>query len=204
MLKSRWLTSERDLIDFRRNFEDRSGNPLSSEYMVAAKVRGFFDRRGELIAGFIINATQPLRYFDWLPESDREWRRGDVFKAEDFVEITCIWTKKGRIPAISSSRAQIYLESLFFAVKTGKPSILGGTVIEKVRDQQMRVMNQPYRAGVTNFRGKECPYWLYYVRRHQALTLMVQNIAREGLVWPAQRLASHCAALLRNAVARSN
>jgi hypothetical protein len=204
MLKSRWLTSERDLIDFRQNFEERSGNPLSTDYMLAAKVRGFFDQRGELIAGFIINATQPLRYFDWLSEGDREWRHGDAFRAEDFVEITCIWTKKGRIAAISLSRAQIYLESLIFALNTGKPAILGGTFIEKVRDQQMRVMHQPYRAVVTNLRGKECPYWLYYVPRHQALSLMVQNIALEALVFPTQRLTRHFAALLRNSLARSN
>lgn len=204
MLKSRWLVTDQELNEFRREFESRSGNPLSSEYMAAAQVRGFFDRSGDLIAGFIINTAQPLRYFDWLPESERKWHSGDEFKAEDFAEITCIWNKKGRIPMISASRAQIYLESVFFAVATGKPAILGGTVIEKVRDQQMHVMNRPFRSGRTNFRGNDCHYWLYYVPRNEALALMIQHVGREVFVWPTQRLAEKISAIIGKRSVRSN
>jgi len=172
MLWSRWLKSEADLLTFQNEFERLAGNPLDMAYLQRSRVRGYFTTAGEMLAGFIICSEGPLRYYSWLSPEDRLPRLSDRMQPSDFVEITCIWMKKGRIHPFT--RGQVYLESIVFAALHGKPAVLGGTFVEAVRRQQMEVMTYPFRQGYTDFRRQSNKFWLYYGRREFMLPLLMK------------------------------
>ncbi len=198
MLWSRTLSEPHELATFQREFAQRSGNPVPLEYLRHGRVRGYFDWRGRMLGGYVVNDRLPLRYYDWLSPDERAPRPTDKARPEEFVEISCIWIDGARIKY--DDRGQIYLESIVVAMRTGKPYILGGTFVERVRDQQMAVMTHLFRHGVSEFRGQPAPYWVYYGERDRIIGLFLKQVvlfvwkdakhlARLGRgLWPTRQL----------------
>ncbi|MCX6110412.1 MAG: hypothetical protein NTZ90_12505 [Proteobacteria bacterium] len=174
MLWSRWLKSEEDLLAFQVEFKQRAGNALDLDYLRASKVRGYFTSKGEMLAGFVMRTEGPLRYYGWLSAEDRKPRLGDRVKPEDFVEITCIWMKKGRIHPFE--RGQIYFESIALAALSGKRALLGGSFVEKVKDLQMLVMSFPYRKVDVESDGERRTLWLYFGLRELVMPLYIKHM----------------------------
>lgn len=191
MLWSRWLSDEADFAVFQREFQRRSGNPVDPHYLRGSRVRGYFTNAGEMLAGYVVRTARPLRYFDWLTEDERQARTDDLVTADDFVEITCIWMKAGRIHPFE--RGQVYLESIAFAILSGKPAILGGTFVERVQRVQSTVMRQPFREGISAFRGEQTSYWLYYGRRSS----MIPSLIRQMVLFSRDAGRRHRRGLIR-------
>ena len=174
MLWSRWLKSEADLLTFQVEFKQRAGNALDLDYLRASKVRGYFTSKGEMLAGFVMRTEGPLRYYGWLSAEDRKPRPGDRVMPDDFVEITCIWMKKGRIHPFE--RGQIYFESIALAALSGKRALLGGSFVEKVKDLQMRVMSFPYRKVDVESDGEHRTLWLYFGLRELVMPMYIKHM----------------------------
>ena len=174
MLWSRWLKSEEDLLTFQVEFKQRAGNALGMDYLRGSKVRGYFTSKGEMLAGFVMRTEGPLRYYGWLSAEDRKPRPGDRVLPDDFVEITCIWMKMGRIHPFR--RGQIYFESIALAALSGKRALLGGSFVEKVKDLQMRVMSFPYRKVEVESDGESRTLWLYFGLRELVMPLYIKHM----------------------------
>ena len=55
--KSRWLTTEEELLEFQALFLRRAGgSSVGLDYLRQSKVRGYRTRTGSLAAGYVINA----------------------------------------------------------------------------------------------------------------------------------------------------
>ena len=143
--KSRWLTTEDELLEFQALFQRKAGgSSVGMEYLRSSKVRGYRTKKGNLAAGYVINAQvcrqifclrlfcarlqhhdllcnaqAPLRYFSWLDPEDRKQRPEDAVAEKDLVEITCIVFDSRQINYVD--RGRIYLESITLAMETGEP-----------------------------------------------------------------------------------
>jgi hypothetical protein len=168
-MKQKWIQTDSELNKFISIFDRISGNPLDKSYLKAAQVRGFYINN-ELVGGYVINVKQPLRYFEWVPHSNRENARVNKHLDQGkSVEITCIWgdqTKTSRL-----KRRWIYWMCVFDAMRTGQTWIVGGSTIPKVAKIHRQVLPKLIYSGTTTL--PQNPEGQLYCSRWIQLLLMI-------------------------------
>ncbi|CAL8464815.1 g4350 [Coccomyxa elongata] len=159
-LTPRQLVCDADLAKFQANFEARSDAKVTLKYLRKAIVMGYITKDGQMAAGYVVNATLPLRYFTFLPKQER-FPAPHEPSEQDFVEITCIWIDKHLTSYVD--RGVVYLESVETARnRSDKPFLLGGSNVPRVHEQQMHAFTTPLRSFVSVVHKPPCPYWIYY------------------------------------------
>ena len=192
-MQAKILTSAADLEVFAHRFGKR-GNPVALDYLRRAQVRAFFDSRGNMFAGYVLNLTDPLRYIDWVPEVSRG-HLPMLAKHRQLGELTCIWIY-GREGRVSSER--IYLNAVCDALRSRASFVLGGTLSSVVYGIQSQLLPRIVYSGPTTHFGEPRHCWIYgatrnELRRRLAVSLvphLVKGFAgRPDYLAKARRLA---------------
>ena len=163
-MKTRILREDYELAEFGRRFAKR-GNPVTLEYLRRSRVRGFFDKRGILFAGYALNRSWPLRYLDWIPKAEQTKLPLDVTPGK-CCEITCIWihARPGRL-----SSEVVYLQSVLDALASGAAFTLGGTIHSVVYGIQSQALPRLLYTGPPACFPERPRCWVYGASRRQLL-----------------------------------
>jgi hypothetical protein len=180
----RILYSTDALNHFRTTYESLSDGWISDEYLSKGTIRGFFDNKGRLVGGYIVNTTPEFRYISVIPEHDREELPINV-DADRIAEVACIWMTPNQRPPLL--RYKIYTQAALDAFKTDSTYILGGTYVEKVRRIQQRVMKHDLWHGI-NIYSRE--HWIYYAKRRELLSSFLWEFICELSKLGLNRLAA--------------
>jgi hypothetical protein len=129
MMSTRRLTTDAELRVFAERFaaviRERSGGTIASqvsiEYLRRCRVRGVFDSRGEMIGGYAIGASLPLRLLEFVPEAERVLPpQGGTW--DECCEIVCMW----RTRALTSARmSRVWPHVVADTLRARKRFILG-------------------------------------------------------------------------------
>ena len=93
-------------------------------YLRASRATGVFDRKGRMIAGYVVGSSLPLRLLEFVPEearrsltppSDGSWA--------DCCELTCFWRTKEVSPVFMALR--VWPRAISEAIRTRKRFLLG-------------------------------------------------------------------------------
>ncbi|MCX4246553.1 hypothetical protein [Paraliomyxa miuraensis] len=106
----------------RERSKGRIETTVEEAYLERARVTGLFDARGELVGGFVINATSPLLLLGPLPPAVREdWLARHPEPTQ--CELVAIW----KAPAISQAVSAMVLwpRIVHDCVRMGRSHILG-------------------------------------------------------------------------------
>ncbi len=161
-----------DLHYFRMKYEAASGGKISTDYLEKSFVRGFYNRRGEMIGGYIVNTKPSFRYLEYIP--DIEVKKIPLKPNTDRIaEVTCIWIERKKIDL--SQRYQIYTQLIADCLKSGADYILGGAVVEKVKNIQFQILNQPLWEGVSTQSQYQ---WIYFGKRDELVLNYVKALGR--------------------------
>lgn len=156
---------------YRQTYETLSGGKISDEYLAQGQVRAFYNRKNEMVAGYIINSTPNFRYIDYIPEADRTHLAIDI-QNDKIMEITCIWIKKEKLER--GQRHAIYLQLIQDCLATDTDYVLGGSVVEKIRDLQQSVLRHALWEGMST---KSQYQWVYFGKRIELLPLFLKKAA---------------------------
>ena len=176
-LTSRILSSGSEHELFAEIFESLSGSGVARDYLRRGKVRGFF--RGEqLLAGYVLNAFAPFRYYSWVPEKVSEELRQAGLVEPYGVELTCMWITKG---LRQLERNRIYVQMVADAFSSGKRMIFAGSRVEKLARIQKTTLPKTVYKGAATFEGT-CE--IYCANRY----VMIANFAGTAIVQYARDL----------------
>jgi hypothetical protein len=130
--------------NFYKKEYEMSGSHVSVEmdYLLKTEPMLIY-HKGKLIGGCIYNGVLKLRYLD-LFKSMKEKRKlleSENLTEQDFLEMTCIFRKKG---SSNLERIIFYCIVLYYAwkflKKFKKIAILSGSVVKAIQEQQSKLM----------------------------------------------------------------
>ncbi len=172
-MRSRILATNQELDEFGGRFAER-GNPVSLSYLRRAQVRAFYDRKGQMFAGYAMNRSEPLRYWEWVPEAARA---GSTFavKRPDCCELTCIWISGG---STTLTTGRIYAWAMLDALRSGAGYVVGGTLNPIVFGIQSQVLSQNLYQGPTEYFGHSRACFIYGATRLQLARWLVFSLPR--------------------------
>jgi len=186
MLQSRRITADEHerFIAFNQH---NSGAEVTPAYLAKAQVRIFVraSNPGQWIAGYVLNTQPPFRCLSVLDDAKRaELLEANHISENELVEITLL-SRDRTIRWSSIERYQYYVMSIWDALRTGYPYLLGGTANSRLVGVLMAVLNHILYAGELNFFGQPKKVWLIYGARNQAF----RNLARYilGQLWSGLR-----------------
>lgn len=129
---------------FKEQYEAIKVGHVSMSYLEESLVRGIFDERNVMVAGFVINSFfDQSRYLNYIPHHQQDSMQ---FAADDMVEITCFWIN-GRAIRSRFKRLWIYALCLVDSYAAEKTYIFGGTTNHKLRSIQQLVLSQDVWSG---------------------------------------------------------
>ncbi|MBT4761126.1 MAG: isoprenylcysteine carboxylmethyltransferase family protein [Bdellovibrionaceae bacterium] len=159
------ISSENELLEFAHRFHSIGGVKIDTTYLKNAKTYGIY-RRGNhsLVAGYIINSSQELRYLKLIPKEELARLPFIQNNVGNFSEITCIW----RMEKFSKhDNFYFYLHSMMDAFFAGKKYIIGGTNNLKILKIQMLPLSRLIWHGTK--RNADYPVWIYTEQRWLAM-----------------------------------
>ena len=174
VMKTRIINSEDELTAFAERFRNR-GNAVEMDYLKASQVRAFFNKDGNMFAGYVLNLKRPLRYEGWIPQHLRS-KIGLFSSTVKVCELTCIWIA-GREGRVSSEI--IYLYSVIDALLSGAQYTLGGTLSAVVFGIQTQSLPQILYSGYTEYFGIRQQCWIYGASRWVLLQKLFSVFAVE-------------------------
>lgn len=130
-----------------------------------------------MVAGYCINTAYPFHYFKPVPEET--WQK--LSKKDDFVETFHVWIDNNSGQVRQMHKSWIYILCLIDAFKTGKKYIVGGSLVPKVRDQQMLVLSKPLHTGTLVIEEKIFDVWIYYNSRIMAMASLPVGLVKNTL-----------------------
>ncbi len=175
MIVSRYISNEKDLTEFSRNFTTLSGNYVSNDYLSEALVIAYYID-DIMVAGFVINKEKNIRYFQWIPENKRQEVIKKIgYPEKNICEITCIWMNRNKID--HWQRLSIYRDSVMLPLKkTNAKIILGGSHNKKVAYIQRLALPFAYYNGEGSsfIKNKNCS--IYYSPRRFLLLFYLRAV----------------------------
>lgn len=187
LLRSVILRGAAELSVFRTKFESRSGNAVDLDYLSRCRVRGFYDRSSELVAGYVVNTVPPFRYVSFVPEDRRPELTFLYDNFDRFAEGTCVWVDPARIA--SAHRVQVYLTVVYDFLRTGRKYFLGGTFHHRLMRQQTVLLDNELYHGASGIPGKSEVY-LFYGTRFKSIWNIVAYTARQLSGLPSRNPSS--------------
>ena len=82
-----------ELKSFKTKYESISGLELPYEYLRNSKVY-IFKRNQEIIGGYILGKSTPLRTVDLFISSDNQMSLNSLFSKEKYCEVCCFWISR--------------------------------------------------------------------------------------------------------------
>jgi hypothetical protein len=150
-MRTRELTTEGELRVYAERFaatllersKGRIQSAVSVDFLRRCRARGVFDASGDMIGGYAINETLPLRLLEFVPDGTqvRPPRGG---RWEDCCEIVCMW----RTRALTASRmSRIWPRVIADALATRKRFILGHNEATRLDRHYTRMGAETLYAG---------------------------------------------------------
>ncbi len=167
------LVTNEDRNQYRSLYEKSSGGNISDDYLNSSTVRAFYNSQGEMVAGYMLNKKPNFRYLLYIPEN--EMRKISLSPQSDSIaEITCIWMTRKKLRPLQ--RYFIYTQVIIDSLNCGADFILGGSVVEKVKNIQFNILNQPLWEGISTQSQYQ---WVYYGKRDEILGNYCKELGRE-------------------------
>lgn len=114
-LKSALIDSDELLLQFKNRANDLIGVDFPTSYLKQGLVRGFFNRKGELVGGYALITEGPFRTVRSLPDTSYlTYCENDVF------EVTALWMDKSVKTGFLRSLFWIKFISDVFSIKDKK------------------------------------------------------------------------------------
>lgn len=157
-------------------YAQRSHNPIEMSYLDQSEVRYAQDESGRMIAGYIVNSKAPLRYFSWFRNQDNSAYFNLRPDESDACEITCIWMDRTSLNLLR--RYWVYIQSTLDASKTNKKIVVGGAVVKKVAQIQMKGMPHLIYNGPISWPGNP-EGWVYFEYRNKIVMRLLGAIVKE-------------------------
>ena len=127
-----------------------------------------------MIGGYVVNPHLKKRYLQWVPKDSHVPFLDHVDESE-IVEITCIWSKIGKMS--HSQKMNMYLLACWDAFWTGNKYIIGGSFFRKIMLIQTKCISTIFYSGPGLFAGeKSKPCWIYYVKRHKVFFNILKTV----------------------------
>lgn len=187
-MRFRRLQTDSELQAYADGFAEsvarRSGGAVESsvsiEYLRRCRVKGVFDKRGNMIGGYSIGTSLPLRLLDFVPEEERASLRPPRGASwEDCCEVVCMWRSK----ALSSSKmTRVWSRAFIDTVTSGKRIVLGHNENPSLDKMYNQMGAETLYQGLS---AKGHPSRLLAHRRHELFFRLMRFLALEapGRAW---------------------
>lgn len=178
------LVKKTDHLDFAKQFSEQTKRHSSGQvkgeiplaYMKNAKVIGLYNNKNILVAGYIINETQPLRLLTFVPDKvlpEISLPRGATLN--DFCEATCAW-KAPVVPGFYMTFR--YWPKLWWeCFLSSKKFLLGGNQSEKLDKFYLKGFAQSLYTGPSKI---GLPSRLFYYNKRSLLQFILRLLLIES------------------------
>lgn len=140
-LRFKQLKQDKQLTEFQINFEknitERSQNKhpvtLPLEYLKKSKVMGVFNRKNEMVAGWVLNFKAPFRILEAIPTE--EYAKNKFLQKtpeKDLCEATCIW-RSSKISSLHFGLV-VWPRVVLNCANSKRRYIISGSLQNKTRD----------------------------------------------------------------------
>ena len=121
----RKVKGQEDLLIFKEKYESNSGLELPIEYLDRSNVYVFVNKK-EIIAGFILGQTIPLRTIELFSSEHYKQRLTNDFSKEIYCEVCCFWIDQSHRKS-QFNNLMIWLKMAYTVKKQSKRFIVFGT-----------------------------------------------------------------------------
>lgn len=161
MLRTRILTHTEDLNQYIELYQMKAGFKIKLEYLQCSHVRVFYHAQNpeKWVAGYVQNGNGALRYFEKFDTQKRAELLAQMgVNDTDVLETGCMFMDCKN----SFKRHQMYFSLLWDAHRANKKAYLGGSVVPKIQNYQMKMMPHLLVNENLIFDGKEMKVKHYY------------------------------------------
>jgi hypothetical protein len=177
VLQSKVIKTIPDFEKFMAYYHKTNTVSVSLGYLVACYlVRVFFYNEDEWVAGYVINSSAPMRYFEVFSNYEKGLiLRDKGLKENNMVEISTTWISLGLTRIDPNARIEVYMQSIKDAYETNKPIIIGGSKKMTVWQTFQKILAKEMYFGKIVFEGQTTEIGkIVYEHREQAM-LNFQN-----------------------------
>lgn len=124
-------------VNFEKNIAERSQNEhpvtLPIDYLKKSKVIGVFNKKNEMVAGWVLNFKAPFRILEAIPAE--QYAKNEFLQKtpeKDLCEVTCIWRSSKILPLYFG--LVVWPRVVLSCVHAKRRYIIGGDLQNKTRD----------------------------------------------------------------------
>ena len=156
VLKSKVIKTIPDFEKFIAYYCKTHTVSVGLDYLAACDiVRVFFYDEGEWMAGYAINSSVPMRYFEVFSTYEKGLiLRDKGLKENNMVEISTTWISLGLTRVDPNARIEVYMQSIKDAYETNKPTIIGGSKKMTVWQTFEKILSKEMYFGKIVFEGE--------------------------------------------------
>jgi hypothetical protein len=172
VLQSKVIKTIPDFEKFMAYYHKTNTVSVSLDYLVACYlVRVFFYNEDEWVAGYVINSSAPMRYFEVFSNYEKGLiLRDKGLKENNMVEISTTWISLGLTRIDPNARIEVYMQSIKDAYETNKPIIIGGSKKMTVWQTFQKILAKEMYFGKIVFEGQTTEIGkIVYEHREQAM-----------------------------------
>lgn len=185
VLQSKVIKTIPDLEKFIDYYCKTDTVSVDLDYLVNCDlVRIFFYDEHEWLAGYAINSSERIRYFDIFSIYEKGLILRDKGLREiDMVEISTIWISVSLNRFDKNARIEIYLKSIKDAYETNKPIIVGGSKKMTVWQNFEKILTREMYFGKIIFeKDKTVICKIVYEKREKAMLNFLQYLLEHSIL----------------------
>ncbi len=178
MLRTRTLTTIKELEAYAELYRLKSGVSVSLSYLQCSHVRVFYRSSSphKWIGGYVQNGKGDLRYFQAFSSERKVELLAQIgVNAADILETGCTFIDR----LAPTERHQIYIVMILEAYFSQKPVLLGGAVVRQIQNYQMQTMPHLLFEESMVFGGKVVQMKQYYAFRNEFLSRSLRLLVQE-------------------------
>ncbi|MGL4631032.1 MAG: hypothetical protein ACRCVT_07480 [Leadbetterella sp.] len=179
-LREKVLVSVADLAKYQLFYNESNGVEVDLAYLIASdQVKVFYTDENEWLAGYVINTSTRLRYFEPFDEGIRRaFLRDAGISNNQICEITCIKITKKLTKMNPMLRLEIYQKSIHDAIAMDKEIIIGGSIQMTVWKTFEIILPRTLYFGVIPHSGGQVLGKIVFNQREEAQALFNSYLNR--------------------------
>lgn len=173
---SKRISTDDDISRYADKYYHFANYPLSSKFLAASHVRGFYVF-GRIIGGYVLNNGPNFRALSFIPQEELELAENKLNgEINQYIEIGVNWMAP---ESKSWLRPILYMWVLIDVLRSGKKYIIIGTTVNKVKIIHRRAgLDKIIFDGELTIDEKTEPYWVYFGNRKDFLKNMLKSISK--------------------------
>ena len=187
VLQSKVIKTIPEFEKFMAYYHKTNTVSVGLDYLAACDVvRVFFYNEGEWMAGYVINSSAPMRYFEVFSNYEKGLiLRDKGLKESDMSEISTTWITLGLTRIDQNARIEVYLKSIQDAYETNKPIIIGGSKKMTVWQTFQQILSKEMYFGKIVFEGETTEIGkIVYESREQAMINFQKYLSEHSISIP--------------------